>query len=118
MYKNLKIIPQLLQKDVVKEYHMYLLHAGMDRTEAIICQHFYCVGIRKSVQMEVTSCDTCQLTKRSIKKYGKFPAKLSKEKPWNKLCVYLIGLNKIHRKGKWPIILKAVTMIFPINQVV
>ena len=37
------------------------------------------------------------------------------ETPWNKLCVDLIGPYKIRRKGKDPLILKAVTMIYPVT---
>ena len=70
---------------------MYLLHPGMDITEAIICQPFYWPEIRDAVQKEVNNCDTCQRTKRSKKKYGKLPAKSAEEIPWNKLCVGLIG---------------------------
>ena len=49
------------------------------------------------------------------KKYGKLPDKLAKETPWNKLCVDLIAPYKIRRKGKYTIILKAVTRIEPIT---
>ena len=43
------------------------------------------------------------------------PAKLSEEKPWNKLCDDLIVPYKICRKWKEPVILKAVTMIDPVT---
>ena len=33
---------------------------------------------------------------------------------WNKLCVDLIGPYKIRRKGKEPLILKAVAIIYPV----
>ena len=99
----------------MKWYHTYLLHPGLDRTEAMICQYLYWSGIREAVQKKVTKCDVCQGTKRSTKKYGKLPAKLEEGKPWNKLCVYLIGPYKILRKGKDPLILKAVTMIEPVT---
>ena len=72
----------------------------MDQTEAIICQHFYCPGIKYSVYREVTYCDTCQHTKQSIIKYSELPAKLAEETPWKKLCVDLIGPYKIRRKVK------------------
>ena len=49
------------------------------------------------------------------KKYGKLPAKLVEETPWKKLCVYLIGPYKILRKGKYPLILKYVTMMYPVT---
>ena len=38
--------------------------------------------------------------KRSNKKYGRLPAKLDEEIPWNKLCVYLVGPYVIKKKGK------------------
>ena len=50
------------------------------------------------------------------KKYSKLPAKLVEETPWNKLCVDLIGPYKILIKGKEPLILKSVTMIYPITR--
>ena len=57
----------------------------------------------------------CQPTKRSTKKYGKLPAKLPEEIPWNKIYVDLIGPYKICRKGKETLILKYVTMIDPVT---
>ena len=63
----------------------------MDITEAMIFQHLYWPDIRNAVWKEVTNCDTCERTKRSNKKYGKLPAKLAEEIPWNKLCLDLIG---------------------------
>ena len=78
---------------------MYILHLVMDRTEAIIYQHYYCPGIINAFWTEVTNCDTCQRTKWSNKKYGKLPAKEAKEILWNKFCVYLIGPYLIIRNG-------------------
>ena len=114
-YKDKIIIPQNFQKYVVKWYHMYLLHTGMDRTESMIRQHFYWPGIREAVQKEVMVCDTWQHTKWSTKKYGKLPAELEEETPCNKLCVDLIGPYIIRRKGKIYLISKAVTMIDPVT---
>ena len=64
----------------------------------------------------MNNCDTCQHTKKSNEKYGKLPAKLAEEIPWNKLCVYLIGPYFIRRKGKKENLhLKAVTIIDPVT---
>ena len=49
--------------------------------------------------MEVMRCDTCERMKRSLKKYGKLPAKLAEEIPWNKICVDLISPYKYTEKG-------------------
>ena len=78
----------------------------------MIHQRVYWPGIRKAVQKLVTKCDVCQRTKRSTKK-GKLPAKLAEETSWNKLCGDHIRPYKIRRKGKYPLILKAITMINP-----
>ena len=51
----------------------------------------------------------------SQQKNGKLTAKLEEETPRNKLCVDLIGPYKIRRKGKDPLILKAVTIIDPLT---
>ena len=53
-YKDKILIPQQLQKYVVKWYHKYLLHLGLDRTEAIIPHNFYWTGIREALYKEVT----------------------------------------------------------------
>ena len=57
------VIIQLLTSHPVKWYHKYLLHPGLDITEAIICQYLYWTGIRKTVRKEVTKCDVCKRTK-------------------------------------------------------
>ena len=82
---------KILQSYVLHWYHTYLLHPGMDRTEATILQHFYLTDIRDAVRKEVTNSDTFQHTKISNKKYGKLPAMLAGEIPCNKLCLDLIG---------------------------
>ena len=40
MCKGKIIIPLKLQSYVLHWYHTYLLHSGMDRREAMICQNF------------------------------------------------------------------------------
>ena len=40
-YDGKIVSQQKIQKYVVKWYHTYLLHPGMDRTEAMIPQHLY-----------------------------------------------------------------------------
>ena len=49
MCKNNIVILSKLQSYVLHWYHTYLLHPGMDRTEAMIRQHLYCPDIRDSV---------------------------------------------------------------------
>ena len=66
----------------------------------MIFQHLYWLEIKDTVRKELTNCDTFQRTKLSNKKYGKLPAKLSEEIPWNKICVGLIVSCVIRRKVK------------------
>ena len=70
------VIPSTLWSYVLHYYHTYIFHPEMDRTEAMICQHFYWPVIRDYVQKKVYNCDTFQGTKWSNKKYGELPAKL------------------------------------------
>ena len=67
MHKSKIVITQKLQKYVVKCYHTYILHLGLDKIEAMIRQHLYCPGIISPVYREVTRYDVCQRTKWSSK---------------------------------------------------
>ena len=58
------IITPIIQSYVVHWYDMYLLHPGMDRSEATINQHLYWPDIRYSVRKEVKNCDIPQRTKQ------------------------------------------------------
>jgi hypothetical protein len=55
----------------------------------------------------------CQSAKTTNQKYGKLPAKLAEENPWDTLCVDLIGPYKIQRKRKTDIKLWYLPMIDP-----
>ena len=108
------VIPKPLQKQLVEWYHQQLCHPGETRTEATIRQHYTWNGLRETVQAVCSKCHTCQITKRSHKKYGHLPEKEAECRPWEKLCVDLIGPYTMDRKGKSrPLILWCVTMIDP-----
>ena len=53
---------------------------------------------KTSLKKEVRSCNIFQFIKW-FNKYGKFPAKLSEEIPWKKLCVFIKGPYAICSKG-------------------
>ena len=71
MCKDNMLIPSILKSYVLHGYYRYLIHPGMDITEAMIFQRLYWTVIIESVQKDVTNCDTCQCTKRPNKKYGR-----------------------------------------------
>ena len=60
--KDKIVILSKLQSYVLHWYHTYLLHPGMDRAEAMVCQHLYWPDIIDAVRMELINCDTCQRT--------------------------------------------------------
>ena len=49
----------------------------------------------------------------NYKKYGKLPPKVAETKPWENLCVDLIGPYNVHRQGKKPLKLQCLTMVDP-----
>ena len=67
--------------------------------------------MRDHITNSVATCDSCQRNKRRHKKYGHLPAKTAEAKPWDKLCVDLIGPYSINRKGDKSQVCRCVTMI-------
>ena len=63
--KNKIVILSKLKSYVIHRYHIYILHTGMDRTDAMIFQIFYCPRNSPDILKKVTKCDTCQRTKQS-----------------------------------------------------
>ena len=99
-YKNREIISSNLQSYLVHWYHTYLIHPGMDITEAMIRQHLQFPNIRDAIQKESSNFDTFQRTEQPNVKYGKLPTKLAEEILWNKLSVDIIGTYVIQRRVK------------------
>jgi hypothetical protein len=73
----------------------------------------YWKGMRRSVRTHVKKCHKCQGNKRIKQKYGKLPTKLAVTKPWNTLCVNLIGPYTLKGKDGTVIDFMCVTMIDP-----
>ena len=112
-YKDKILVPQKLHRHVIDWYHTVLCHPGINRTEETISQHLWWPEMRKEITNYVRACPTCQKNKRKIKKYGHLPPKEAESKPWDKMCIDLIGPYKIRRKGKDDLVCKCVTMIDP-----
>jgi hypothetical protein len=114
-YKDRIAIPKTLQNRIVQWYHTTLCHPGINRTEETISQHFYWKNMRDQITRDVTTCAICQKQKRQRRKYGLLPEKEAEFKPWERLCVDLIGPYKIKSKrgGRSLPELKCVTMIDP-----
>ena len=69
--------------------------------------------MRQQITKYVATCGTCQKNKKKYKKYGLIPPKIAKTKPWERLCVDLIGPYTIRQKNRRKLICKCVTMIDP-----
>jgi Integrase zinc binding domain len=110
---NKILIPSSLQLRTVQWYHTQLCHPGEKCTEETIRQHFTWKNLREHVKEVCQKCHTCQIAKRSTKKYGLLPEKEAEAEPWDKLCLDLIGPYTLKRKSKAVLKLWCVTMIDP-----
>ncbi len=71
--------------------------------------------MHRSIQANVKKCHKCQVNKCSKHKYGKLPQKLVVTKPWNTLCVDLIGPYTVKDKDSTVVNFMCITMIDPAN---
>ena len=107
------VIPASLQQRAVKWYHHYLQHPGMHRLEETLRASMTWSGLKTHVKQHVKSCKSCQKNKRQSKSYGKLPEKLVIEKPWEALCVDLIGPYTLKGQDGTVMDFMCLTMIDP-----
>jgi hypothetical protein len=107
------VIPKNLQNRAVVWYHHYLQHPGTTCLEETLRSAMYWKGMHCSVRAHVKKCHKCQINKRSKHKYGKLPTELAETKPWNTVCVDLIGPYTLKGKDGTVIDFMCVTMINP-----
>ena len=98
---------------MVEWYHEMLCHPGEVCTEATIAQHFYWKGLQSTVKTICSKCDVCQQTKKVHLKYGKLLPKTAETKPWQVLCVDLIGPYNLTTRKSTLLHIWAITMIDP-----
>ena len=102
-----------LHKKTVDWYHKMIFHQGETHTEHTFRQHFYWKGLCTIVHEVCQKCLTCQRAETTNQEYGKLPYKQAETNFWDTLCVYLIGPYTIPWKGKNPLKLWCLTMIYP-----
>ena len=100
MYNNKIVIPEAMKKRMISWYHTYLLHQGLSQTKETIFQHFWWKGMQNDIKKYISKCDSCQHLKKQKKHYGHLPMKEAEYKPWEKLCIDLIGEYTIEQKDK------------------
>ena len=70
--------------------------------------------MQNDIKQYIAKCDSCQHLKKQKKHYGHLPMKEAEYKPWDKLCVDLIGEHIIKWNGKNKNLkMKPITMIDP-----
>ena len=74
---NKKVILLILKSYTSHWYHTFILHAGIDRMEAMIFQYLYWPRIKKYVWKKVINGDTFQRIKQSNIQYGKLPSEVA-----------------------------------------
>jgi hypothetical protein len=73
----------------------------------------YWKGMHTTIRSLTKSCRSCQVNKRRSQKYGYLPPKAVITKPWECLCVDLIGPYTLKRKDNLQIDFMALTIIDP-----
>ena len=107
------VVPMELRKRILKWYHNTLMHPGMTRLVKTIQMHFTWPGLVKDAENHCKHCHTCQITKRTKKKYGHLPPKVAEVQPWDTLCIDLIGPYTVKQVGSKSWKLHCLTMIDP-----
>ena len=78
--KNDKIVvPVMLKRRLMGWYHDMLMHPGITRMTNTIGMHFTWSGMAKDIESLCKKCWTCQLTKKTKKKYGHLPPRRRKQ---------------------------------------
>jgi hypothetical protein len=94
------VIPKSLQHCAVAWYHHYLQHPRTKCLEGTLHISIYWTGLRTTVLSHFKKCHSCQVNKCSQYKQGKLMTKLAITKPWEALCVDLIGPYTLKAKDK------------------
>jgi hypothetical protein len=108
-------VPPVLRPQVLKWYHNMLGHPGEQRTERTIRQNLVWPGLQTAVAEHIAKCHECQIYKTHRKKYGKLPLKQPDEKPWNTICVDLIGPYDVTTQDEEELTLNAMTICDPVT---
>ena len=114
LYDNKRlVIPARLQSRIVQWYHHYLMHPGHTRLEETIAVSMYWRSLRTDVRRHVKKCDSCQRGKKRKVLYRHLPPKTAEVKPWNSVCVDLIGPYTLKGKDGTVMDFMCLTMIDP-----
>ena len=99
-YNDKIYIPACLREEVMNWYHHYLQHPGASRMEKTIGAVVFWPNMSKNIRRLCTTCELCQLAKRTKDKYGKLPPRDLELRPWHTVCVDCIGPFTIKTKDQ------------------
>ena len=105
-------MPTILRKQIVNWHHTYIIHTGIDRTEATISQHYYWTNSGGDILTHTKVCRNSLDKNKQGLKYGRLRAKEAEAIPWDILLVALIGSYKIITEFHYDsLMLKTLTII-------
>ena len=81
-WKEKIVIPSRFENQAARWHHTYLSHPGINGTESTIQQHLCWPNMRAKIREHCDKCPTCQLNKKTTKKYGISPEKEAEADPW------------------------------------
>lgn len=95
-------IPQCsLRNLITREAHGGGLmgHFGVDKTLAVVREHFYWPHLKKSVESHCARCVTCKKAKSRVQPHGLYMPLPIPTAPWVDISMdFVLGLPKIHHK--------------------
>jgi hypothetical protein len=92
------VLDHSLQQRILLSYHDLAGHLGIARTASSILSQFYWPNLFKSVRSFISSCDTCQRSKRSrAPPAGKLLPFRPPSQPWAEISMdHIVGLPPIN----------------------
>lgn len=74
-------------------------HFGVDKTFAVVREHFYWPHLKKSVESHCARCVTCKKAKSRVQPHGLYMPLPIPTAPWVDISMdFVLGLPKIHHK--------------------
>jgi transposase InsO family protein len=85
------VLPQSLLIPAINWFHTVSAHAGAERLELTLRQHFFAPQLGRQCTEVVRACDVCQRYKDSTRGYSHLPPRNDSAMPFSDVSVDLIG---------------------------
>ena len=95
-------IPEARKKEMIKEMHILLSHAGSEKVTKYIVENYDMSRIKETVKEVLKMCDACARTKVVTVKTKEETIQLSAKEPWEKIYIDICGpLPETFKKKKY-----------------